>query len=442
MVARPIPVSRTSPRDKNRPQYLLEVALECGEIADLGVMGRHRTFLITGPELIRHVFEQNATNYSKKTAPSSRSSRLLLGDGLLASEGDTNRARRRMMAGAFRRESLIAFHRTMALVVSELVAAWRSRGQAFEVDVADAMRDLSQQIVVRTMLGGEYIETTRRACAAWKTLSDYVGRSFLARFPVPLFIPTPDNRRYLKALADLDASVFEMIESCRQGRKSGMLLSTLVAALDRDEITLQAVRDEITNMFLAGQESVSACLTWTWYLLARAPEIAKAVEEERDALAVETPSYDQLGDLPYLGRVIEESLRLYPPGWLVDRLALEDDNVGGYLIPAGSMVLVSQYVSHRLPDHWERPNDFNPDRFSDATPVSPYVYFPWGIGRHLCYGKSFAVVELKLIIAMLVRHFRLSLPSGAGDVEAVPSIAFRPRHGLPMAVIAKEPGIR
>jgi cytochrome P450 len=408
---------------------LLDIAITCGEIADLGVVRGHRTFLVTGPRLIEHIFEHNAANYSKKTVPSLWSSRLLLGDGLLASENDTNRSRRKLMAGAFHGGSLASLYGPMAAVLSERIAEWRSRGQAFEIDMADEMRDLSQRIVIRTLLSGEHDAATRRACDALKIISEYVGRTFLAERPLPLIVPTRDNLRYRRALSELNAAIVAMIESHRRDRTGGTLLAILMLALERGDVSEAAVRDEIVNMFLAGQESVSASLTWIWYLLARTPSARRIVEAELTGLSSgEMPSLDEVNAAAALQRVVDESMRLYPPGWLIDRLALHDDTVGVYRIPAGSMVLVSQFVSHRLPEHWEDPEGFDPDRFCGDRRISPFVYFPWGIGRYLCYGKAFALLELKLVVATLARHFRLSLRAGDDAIHSVPGIALRPER--------------
>jgi cytochrome P450 len=316
------------------------------------------------------------------------------------------------------------------------VAEWQARDGPFVVDVHQSMRELSQRIVIETMFGREYVERTRGACAAWTTISDYVGRTFLTKHPIPLVVPTPANRRYVAAVRELDAAVFHMIESCKRGEASGTLLSSLVAALQRGDMERSSVRDEVTNMFLAGQESVSAALTWTWYLLSRTPAVQSEIERELMEVAPGSfPSFDQLNALEYLTRVIQEVLRLYPPGWLIDRVARQDDHVGGYHIPARSMVLVSQFVSHRLPHVWRNPEEFDPDRFAlPGFQVNPYIYFPWGIGQHLCYGRTFAMMELKLIIAAIARSFTLTLRPGVQSIEAVPGITFRPRHGLPMLV--------
>ncbi len=258
--------------------------------------------------------------------------------------------------------------------------------------------------------------------------------------PIPLSVPTPSNRRVQSAIRTLDKVVYGMIEERRRsGEDRGDLLSMLMAARDADSgetMNDQQLRDEVMTLFVAGHETTANALTWTWYLLAKSPPVARRLRAELDqVLGGRAPTVDDLPKLPYLLQVVQEALRLYPPAWLIGRTPIQDDEIAGYHIPAGSTIMMSQYVTHRHPDFWEQPEGFDPDRFA-AHP--PPAYFPFGGGPRVCIGNNFALIEARLVLATVAQRYRVELVPGH-PVEPESMITLRPRYGVQVTLRPYQP---
>jgi cytochrome P450 len=254
-------------------------------------------------------------------------------------------------------------------------------------------------------------------------------------------LPTPQKRRFEKAKSQLDAIIYRLIEERRRsGEDHGDLLSMLLLAQDEEEksggMTDEQVRDEALTIFLAGHETTSNALTWTWYLLSQHPEIEARLHEELDAvLAGRMPEFNDVAALRYTEMVLAESMRLYPPAWAIGRLSLEDYEVGGYRIPAKSLVLLSQYVMHRDARYYTEPERFDPSRWlPGAREQRPqYAYFPFGGGVRRCIGEGFAWMEGVLLLAALAQRWRLRLvPNHPVKTHAI--ITLRARHGMRMSL--------
>jgi cytochrome P450 len=260
-------------------------------------------------------------------------------------------------------------------------------------------------------------------------------------------LPLPPRRRFERARARLDAVIYRIVEERRrEGRDRGDLLSTLLHAVDeegdRTGMTDEQLRDELMTIFLAGHETTANALAWTWYLLSQHPDVeARLHGELEEVLKGRAPTAEDFPRLRYAEMVVAESMRLYPPAWAVGRLALEDHEAGGYLIPRGSLVLVSQYVMHRDPRFWPEPERFDPGRFTpEARSARPqFSYFPFGGGPRRCVGEGFAWMEAVLILATLARRWRLRLAPGA-DVRTEPRITLRPgKGGMRMKAEGRKP---
>jgi cytochrome P450 len=259
---------------------------------------------------------------------------------------------------------------------------------------------------------------------------------------VPLWLPTPGNVRFRRALRRLDEVVYRIIRE-READDSDRndLLSTILHRRDEEtgqRMTGAEVRNETVTLLLAGHETTANALTWTWLLLSQNPEAARRAHAEvRRELGVRPPAFADLPRLAFTTRVLQESLRRYPPIWVMERRAKDADTIGGFAIPAGSSVIVCPYVTHRHPDFWDRPDDFDPDRFlperSSARMLTAYL--PFGAGQRHCIGSHFAMNEALVILAMVLQRFRLEAVSGF-VVEPLPGITLRTRRGLPMTVRA------
>jgi len=256
---------------------------------------------------------------------------------------------------------------------------------------------------------------------------------------LPENLPTPANRRFVKARATLDEIVYRLIAERRRTKTDNVdLLSMLMDAVDVGEtgesMNDKQVHDEVMTFIFGGHETVSSGLTWTFYLLSKHPIVARRVRDELSrVLRGRTPTVEDIPHLPYLTMVIEESMRLYPPVWLISRTPNEDDEIGGYLIPAGSMVLVSKYVVHRHPAFWENPDGFDPERFTpERVAARPrHAYFPFSAGPRKCIGDGFGVMEMQLVLVTVLQQYQLDLVPGFPIVPQ-PGITLRQKYGLPM----------
>jgi cytochrome P450 len=257
------------------------------------------------------------------------------------------------------------------------------------------------------------------------------------------YLPLPQTRRFNRARARLDAVIYRIIDERRRGDTDrGDLLSMLLLAEDEEErgsqMSNEQVRDEALTIFLAGHETTANALSWTWYLLAQHPEIESKLYQEIDAVLEggRLPRFEDLPRLRYTEMVFAEAMRMYPPGWAVGRLAIKDFEVGGYVLPAGSLVLLSQYVTHHDARFFPDPARFDPERFTpeakDARPQ--FAYFPFGGGPRRCIGEGFALMEGVLLLATLARRWRMRLVPGHA-VEMRPRITLRPgKAGVPVTL--------
>jgi cytochrome P450 len=265
-------------------------------------------------------------------------------------------------------------------------------------------------------------------------------RRLTAPVRVPIGVPTPSNRRFRRFRATLDRIVYDVIERRRRQGVGDDLLSRLMEARDSEtgeRMDDRQLRDEVMTMFLAGHETTANALTWTWYLLSRHPDARLRVEGELSrVLGGRAPSLDDLASLPYTGMVLLESLRLYPPAWMFSRRAIEKEELGGYVVPKGAMVMVPPYVVHRHPGLWERPESFEPERFApERSEGRPRLaFFPFGAGPRLCIGRDFALQEAQLVLATVAQRCRLELVPGH-PVVPEPRITLRSKHGIRMRVI-------
>ncbi len=305
-------------------------------------------------------------------------------------------------------------------------------------DIHHDMMELTLEIVARTLFNTSVTEDARRIGAALEVaLARFVDRLSLTRFLDRL--PLPKNIRFKRARQTLDTIIYGVIEQRRRtGEDAGDLLSMLLQAQDEDGSSMSdlQLRDEVMTIFLAGHETTAVALCWTLYLLSQHPDIDRALHKELNTvLDGRTPTMEDIPSLVYTGKVIKESMRLYPPAWRVGREAITDITIGGYRIPAGAQLIMSQWLLHRDPRYWEQPERFNPERWSsDMEKQLPrFAYFPFGGGQRRCIGDTFAIMEATLILATIAGRYRLEMQKGE-TVPFWPSITLRPRSGMTMTV--------
>jgi cytochrome P450 len=412
---------------------------EFGDLVHFSLGGRHG-FLVSDPEAIAHVLQGNYRSYHK--SPLYEKLRPLLGNGLLLSEDSFWLRQRRLVQPAFHRQRVAQLADVMTGATSEMLERWREPARTGEaLDVADEMMQLTQSIILRTMFSTDFedVETLEEV---WPLVNEHIGTSFWSLGWTER-LPTRRNREFHRALRRLEELVARIIEARRRSDTSAPdLLSMLLAVRDEDtgeRMDDRELRDEVMTFFLAGHETTSLALAWTWFLLSAHPEVDERLSVEVcRVLAGRTPVFADLEHLPGVRMVVEEAMRLYPPAWGISRLALTGDRLGPHAIPAGSIVFVVPYVVHRHPAFWTEPDAFRPERFAPAAAAGRprFAYLPFGAGPRQCIGSQFAMIEAQLIVATVVQRYRLRLVPGH-PVEPHPLITLRPRYGVRMTIGAR-----
>jgi cytochrome P450 len=398
-----------------------------------------RTFVVNEPSGVRHVLLDNAQNYKK----SELSRRILepgLGRGLITTDGELWRRHRRIMAPAFDPRTVAGYAPVMTEVTEELLAQWDTLPDGSVVDAAVAMMHTTLHIISRAMFSSDsdgIVDVVERGVSEYQTT---VRPSFLDLLHVPEWLTELISPRMADGILDeFDASVDRLLTE--RGRAPDAepkdLLARLIAARDTETgggMTAQEVRDQVVTIFMAGHETTAQALAWTWYLLSQHPAAeAKLHAELASVLEGRTPRHEDVANLPYSRMVLEEAMRLYPPAHTLGRQPIAADEVLGHRIPAGSTVLVVPWMLHRKPSLWERPDRFEPERFSaERAAARPrFTYLPFGAGPRICIGAAFAMEEGILILATIAQRYRLRLKPGH-PVEPQGLITIRPRYGLPM----------
>ena len=408
-----------------------------GDVVYLRI-GPRRGFLITNPADVRHVLQDNARNYHK--SPLYDKLRVALGNGLLISEDEFWLRQRRIAQPAFHRQRIAALASVMADAARGTAARWHSiAAKGVPSDVDEEMMRLTRTVVLQALLGADLGRFTASIDDAWTIINRHIGESFWS-LGFTDRLPTAKFRRFQAALAVLRGAVDHVISQRRNSPSTDRdLLSMLMSARDEetgDAMTDEQLRVEVTTFLLAGQETTSLALTWTWYLLSQHAGARRRLEEEIDTvLDGRPPEYADLANLPYTRMVIDEAMRLYPPAWGFSRQALADDTLGGFRLPRGWLAFVVPYVLHRLPAYWQEPDAFDPERFlPERIAERPkFVYLPFGAGPRQCIGNHFALIEAQLIVATLAQRYRLHLVPGH-RVEPWALITLRPRYGMPMTI--------
>jgi cytochrome P450 len=327
-----------------------------------------------------------------------------------------------------------------------MIATWRD-GE--ERDIHRDMMHLTLEIVAKTLFNIEIAGERDHIAVALNTLMQLSSGARMLLPPVLRLTPTLGNLRYLQAARRLDDIVYALIRERRACGKAGArgnisddVLSTLLQARDETGTAMPDVqlRDEVMTILLAGHETIAVSLSWTWYLLAQNPEVEqKLCAELRHVLNGRSPALGDLPELRFTEGVVKEAMRLYPPVWALVRNPIKDCEIGGYQVPAGASVIMSPWVMHRDPQHYDQPERFNPDRWLDEreTGAPRFTYFPFGGGPRSCIGSTFAMMETVLVLATIAQRYKISLVQD-WPVEPLPTITLRPKHGIRALLTRRE----
>jgi cytochrome P450 len=413
--------------------FLVHCRQEYGDVVFFKFLGVPAC-LINDPAGLEHVLVTDHQSFTKSM--DYRALSRVLGQGLLTSEGELWKRQRRLVQPAFYRERIHSYGGIMTSYTTRLLDTWR------DGEVRDIHRDMMQvtlEIAARSLFNVEITGDAGTIGRALTVVLDDMPK--LASFSfLPAWLPVPGLGGFRRALADLDKIVYGIIRERRAtGERPGDLLDLLLEARDENGAGMpdRQLRDEVMTLLLAGHETTANTLSWTLYLLAQHPEVQCRLEAEvREVLQGHVPEAAGLHRLPYTQLVITESQRLYPPAWAIGRKALRAFEVAGYRLPAGTNVIVSQWVVHRDPRYYPDPERFDPDRWRDEAgrrSFPKFAYLPFGAGPRVCVGASLALTESALVLATLIQRFRFSLASPE-PVEAFPSVTLRPKSGLPLRV--------
>ena len=407
------------------PRYLSRLADEYGPIVRFGAFS-NTFYLVTDPELAREVLVTQAAAFPKDERDIKILSRLV-GLGLVTTNGEAHKRQRRLAQPAFHSKRIEAYAGTMVDYTEAMLDEWDD-GQEF--DAAEAMRELTLYIVARTLFGADRAAmraTAERVGGAIHVLQAIADHEFQAPFVLPVWLPTTMNRDRRRAVSTLYETIDHLIAERRASgaADTGDLLSMLLLSTDEsgDAFSDGEVRDQLVTFFVAGHETTSNALTWTWALLSQHPAVEARLHDEVDAaLGGRRPALADLPRLPYTLQVIKESMRLYPPAWTLNiRRAAADTTLGGHAIRRGDLIWIAPFAMHRRPAYFPDPERFDPDRWTPEREkaLPRYAYMPFGGGPRVCIGNGFAMMEAQLIVAAVARRFRLRLaPDQAIDLNA------------------------
>ena len=412
--------------------FLKRMVETYGDFVHLQLGSRH-DFLVNDPEDVKKVL----LSPEKFIRSTPRALSRMLGNGLLTSDQKFHGCQRRFLQPSFNPPKIAEYAPVMAKLAQELSQSWEGKEI---VDIAAEMNDLALNVVVRTLLGTKLDEQEAEIIEAIETIKSQTDKKTMPFLDELLWkLPLPRNKRYLNAGQRLDKKIYEVIERKRcEGSNGGDLIASLLRAQGEENgkgvWTDKQIRDEAMTMFLAGHETIGSAMTWTWFLLSQNPNAeAKMHAELNSVLGKNPPQEKDIKNLIYTERVLLESMRLYPPVWLMVRKPTEDVELNGYTIPAGAYVHVCQYLLHRDARYFVEPQRFDPDRWSpQASAGRPkFSYFPFGGGKRQCIGEGFAMTEGILALAAIGQQWQLRRADDH-TIEIESLITLRPKNGLKM----------
>ena len=414
--------------------FYLRCAREYGDCT-LIRFGLKRIYLVNSPALIEQVL--HSRNFTKHFAL--RMNKLLLGNGLLTSEGDFWLRQRRLIQPVFQRERLASYAPDMTAFTQRQIDTWRD-GDLRDLHIE--MRQLTLAIAAKTLFGADVTGQSEAVGLALHEAMGTFSQRFFRVLRIPERIPTPGNLRIRRAVRRLDDILYGLINQRRAEGEQKDLLSILLHARHESDgtgMTDQQLRDEAMTLFLAGHETTALALSWGWYLLAQHAEVVKKLEAElSQVLDGRAPTVADLPNLLYTEMVVQEIMRVYPPAYAIGRQSIRPCTIGGYPVPAGATVLMCQWVVHRDPRYFEDPERFYPERWTDdlARRLPRYAYFPFGGGQRVCIGNTFALMELPLVLATIAQRFRFSRPPGP-PVLPKPQLTLQPDRPILLKLHAR-----
>ncbi len=427
---------------------ILRIHRDYERIVKTRLVGRD-IFVLTQPDDAKHVLQEANRNYHKSEAYKVLG--IFLGNGLLNSEGDFWRRQRRLAQPAFYKQRLALLADTMVTEGQGLLEKWKSQDLSKPVDISVDMIELTLNIVTKALFGADVSRKLTGMSESMNTIIEFAHERLTSFVRIPLRYPTPRNLAFQRSVQRVERLIYDIIDARRAELSANPdaqhddLLDMLLRARDEETgegMTDQQLRDEVTTIFMAGHETTAVAMSWTLYQLAQHPEITQQVRQEVREVVGPTaaPGYEHVRDLKYTLQVIQESMRLYPPAWLISRRSLGPDQFGEYAVGENTYVFIAPYALHRDPAHWAFPNAFHPDHFLPERQRErhSFAYLPFGGGPRICIGNNFALMEMQLLLALIVREFDVELLHPHQEVKAEASVTLRPKEGMQLR-LKKQP---
>ena len=412
----------------NQTEYLQNLQRTYGDMVTIYV-GSRPSVLISNPEHVRYILTENPRNFSSLQTRGDLVE--VLGEGLLTIEGEAHRQQRRLVQPAFHRKRVESYAEDMVRFSLGMLEQWHAGD---EIDISRAMQELTLLIVVKSLFSLELSSKVKELGELFTQLAEHRRKVLAQLLNLRIEAPFTEYGKRMAARRKIDQFIYQLIAQRRtDGHDTGDILSMLLVAQDEGHsLTDLQVRDHVMTFIAAGHETTANTLTWTFRLLSENPgPREKLIHELQTVLAGRPPTISDLPNLPYTEWVINESMRLYPPAWVIGRGALEAFDLGGYHFPAGTSFMLSQWVIHHLSEIWGDPDTFRPERWNPANgeKVPQWSYFPFGGGPRICIGMPFAQMEAKLLLATLQQRYTPRIVPGF-QVELQPLVTLRAKHGL------------
>jgi cytochrome P450 len=412
-----------------------------GDLAYVRVGFAKPLFLVTHPEHVRHISVTHRQNYEKHASYDSVRG-LLMGQGIVGAFGEDWRRQRKLMAPFFTPRAVERFHAIFVADTQQLLQRWRGFQGGPPVDMFDEMMHVTAAIILHALFSTETDETLHHIREAVESNVAFTSGRQMELLPVPLWVPTPGNRRFQRTRRSVDHYIRSVVARRRALPPEQWPEDLLTRMLTtRDEETGGTMADSLVvdngvSLFVAGHETTARTLGFLWYALSQHPDVEARMHAELDAVLGEAPpTLDDLKKLPYTLQVIKEVLRLYPPVPMYPRDTVAEDTLAGVRIPAGARVMLFAYGTHRHPDFWEDPERFDPERWLPEREAArdPHAYHPFASGHRICLGNNFSLLETHVVAAMVARRFKVRLkPGHRARIDTLGML--RVRNGLPMLI--------
>jgi cytochrome P450 len=410
-----------------------DVTLQYGSLVRIE-LGGYRMIVVTDPAHVKHILQDNNHNY--RIGATFDKTRPVVGVGLTTnSDEDSWRIQRRLMQPAFHQQYLGTFADRIVSQIDEMLSGWQDKANhQTRFNITDELLYLNQMILGMILFSQKWQGASDPILHALEVVRVYMARRVRAIVTIPGQIPTPRNLIFWRAVRLLDTFAYDQISQRRNCEPDQQdILGMLMQARSDDApdgMSDTQLHDEIMSLFFAAAEDPANAISWAIYLLSQHPEAMQKLRTEVDqVLGTRRPTLQDLIALPYTANVVDETMRLYPPTWGILRDAIQADRIGEYEVPAGSVMIMNAYLTHRLPDYWSEPDTFKPERFDEEKRSARFTYYPFGGGPRRCIGSGLALMEMQLMLAMIVQRYDVDVLTDK-PVRPDAQSSLRPHDGI------------